>query len=334
MNDSENRAAPAAAAETASPEPRRKRRRRGGLECKLGLLIGIGGLIGTRLGQLWIAFDVFAQFTLQFAIVTLAFLVALVLPRGRLTVAFLLIIAGLLAIGVWPHVASRSPQVIGAAKPGEQVITVASFNTWYDNAQSEAIAAEVERLDADIMTLIEVGPGNRAILEHLRAKYPYQADCFRIDFCDLAILSKFPVTEHSGKEDWDGPSMIMAKLGPEAGGLTVIGVHTIRFPHSRAQLHQVQALGRLIETISGPKLMMGDFNATPFSRITSTISDHTGMLRLTQLPSWPSRIDLPQVAIDHIFVSPGIHPVEDERIGNPAGSDHYPVTMKLALPAR
>ena len=329
MNEQENKAASLAEEKAAV----RKRRRPGGLECRLGLLIGLAGLIASRLGQLWIEFDVFSQFTLPFAVLTVAFLVGLIMPRARLTAAFLLVLTGLLAIGVWPHVASRVPHVIGTLKEGQQPLKVASFNTWYDNKQVEVVKTELERLDADVVTLVELGPNKRAMLGELKEKYPYQVNCFQIDFCNLAILSKFPIMDSTARVEWEGPPTIQAKLGPEMGNLNVFGVHTIRFPHSRAQFHQVQALDRLLVTIPGRKLVMGDFNATPFSRITQMVSSETGLVRLTMLPSWPSRIDLPQVAIDHIFVSPEIGVIEDERLGEPSGSDHYPIAMKLAVPA-
>ncbi|MBC8036710.1 MAG: endonuclease/exonuclease/phosphatase family protein [Rhizobiales bacterium] len=312
-----------------------RRRKRGGgrFECNVGLLIGVGGLAASRLGHLWISFDVFSQFTLQFAIVTVAFALGRIMPRARLFVAFLVLVAGIGAIGAWPHVASREPWIVSELKAGERAVTVASFNTLYDNEQADAVRAEIERLDADIVTLIEFGPNKHGLLKTLAARYPHQAECFAMDYCHLAILSKFPLTDSNGRTGWDGPPIIMAKLGPEFGGLTVIGVHTLRFPHARAQFRQIKALADLIDTLPGPKLVMGDINATPFSRITATLVNQTGLMRLTSLPTWPSHARLPQMAIDHIFASPGIRILESERIGQTAGSDHYPITMKLAVPA-
>jgi len=78
---------------------------------------------------------------------------------------------------------------------------------------------------------------------------------------------------------------------------------------------------------------MGDFNATPFSRILGVLQDSANLMRLTNLPTWPSQAGLPQIAIDHIFVSPGIRQLEAGQIGEPAGSDHYPVTVRIAVPA-
>lgn len=313
--------------------PRKKRKPTGGLECQLGFLIGLGLLGASRLGQLWIAFDVFAHFTLQFAVLTLGFLVGMLMPRGKLLAAFVVMVIGIVSIGAWPHLASREARALGKPEAGERVLRVASFNTLWVNNDAAAVRAEVERLDADVITLIEMGPAKRPILAQLKQRYPYQFDCYGVDYCNFALLSKLPFTGTESRGAWAGPSFIRVRLGPEAGGLTVFGVHTIRFPHSLAQYRQVTEIAKLIEHTGGPRLVMGDFNATPFSRILGVLQDSANLTRLTNLPSWPSNVGLPQIAIDHIFVSPGIRQVEAEQIGEPAGSDHYPVTVKIAVPA-
>lgn len=310
----------------------RKRRRAGRLECELGLGLGLLGLIASRLGQLWIAFDVFSQFSLQFAVVTAAFLVGRFMPRLRLLTAFVIIAAGLAAIGAWPHVATDYVRVLDTAKPGERQLKVAQFNSWYDNPEIDAVRVEIERIDADIITLVELGPHHRRILKELTGRYPYQVECFAVDFCHMAILSKLPILSGNGRTGWKGPPIITAQLGPEAGNLLVFGVHTIRFPHSRAQFNQIAGLVELLAAIPGRKLVMGDFNATPYSRIIHTVEQNLGLVRLSGLPTWPSRLHLPQVAIDHIFVTPGIRQLETQQIGEPAGSDHYPVSVKIAVP--
>lgn len=312
--------------------PRRKRKPSGRLECKLGLLIGVGGLIGARLGQLWIAFDVFSQFTLQFGLVTAAFVIGLLMPRAKLLAAFLVIVVGLVAIGSWPHAVGGDEASRPVPHEGERPLRVASFNTWYSNERVEDVKAEIARLDADVVALLEFGPNKRPMLEALRAQYPHQANCFRIDYCNLVLLSKLPIADVQSEVIWDGPAYLAATLGPEAGGLTVMAVHTIRFPHSRAQYRQVVALGKLLEAMPGRKVVMGDFNATPFSRIVKTLEARAGLVRLTDLPSWPSQLGLPQIAIDHIFASPGIRPLSRQWLGRPVGADHYPIALDVGVP--
>jgi endonuclease/exonuclease/phosphatase (EEP) superfamily protein YafD len=328
---------PKPAASEPQPEghPRRKKRRASGaIECVLGVLIGLSGLVLSRAGHLWVGFDVFAQFTLHFALLTLACAIGLLMPRGKLLVAPLLVLAGVVAIGVWPHLASRNPRVLANAGEGQRALSVASFNTLWVNEGADAVRAEIERLDADIVTLLEVSPAKRRALAELKSRYPYQANCFAIDYCRIAVLSKLPIIDSEARGRWEGPPFILARLGPEAGGLSVMGVHTIRFPHARAQFRQVQAIAALIESLPGHKLVMGDFNATPFSRTLGVIEAGANLRRVTFLPSWPATAGLPQIAIDHIFLSPGISLLEAARIGEAAGSDHYPVTARIAVPLR
>ena len=125
--------------------------------------------------------------------------------------------------------------------------------------------------------------------------------------------------------------MIAATMQGALQGLTVYGVHTTRFPHSRAQLHQVNTLVKHLESASGKMIMMGDFNATPFSRVTGNIEQGLGLNRLSNLPTWPSTVELPQLAIDHVFASQGIRVLAPQQIGKPSGSDHYPIVMTLGV---
>lgn len=315
------------------PEPQSRRRRSSGwLECLLGLAVGLAGLVASRLGQLWISFDVFSQFTLQFAVVTAAFLVGLMMPRAKLLAAAVLLVLGIAGIGMWPHLASRGQWPAIEAAGGERALKVASFNTLWVNNDADAVKAEIVRLDADVIVLIEMGPAKRRILAEIKDRYPHQADCYGIDYCNFAVLSRLPIAATEARGRWQGPPFIRVKLGPEAGGLTVFGVHTTRFPHAAAQFRQVTEIARLIEATAGRKLVMGDFNATPFSRIMTVLQDRAGLARLTFLPSWPAQLGLPQIAIDHILVSPGLRLLAPARIGEAAGSDHYPVIAMIAVP--
>jgi endonuclease/exonuclease/phosphatase (EEP) superfamily protein YafD len=296
------------------------------------VLLGLLGLAMSRAGQLWIGFDVFSQFTLHFAVITAAFTVGMLLPRARLFTALLLMLAGVVAIGAWPHIASRSPHVLAAAETGERALSVASFNTLWGNNDAASVRAEIERLDADIVTLIEMSPSKKRIMAELKPRYPYQADCFDVDYCQLVILSRVPIAGSTARGRWDGPPYLLARLGPQGGGLSVMAVHTTRFPHWRVQFRQAMEVAKVVEKLAGPKLVMGDFNATPFSRVIHVIETGANLRRVTFLPSWPATAGLPQIAIDHIFISPGVRLLEAARIGEAAGSDHYPVTARIAVP--
>jgi endonuclease/exonuclease/phosphatase (EEP) superfamily protein YafD len=298
----------------------------------IGLAIGVAGLLASRLGYLWIGFDVIAQFGMQFLLLTLAALIAIAMPRykGLITsIIFALFIAG---YSLWPHWVSSGPLKSDPVSQSEKALHVASFNTYGENKNYSGIAASVLALNADVVTLIEMGGDKAQVLQALKQVYPYQFDCQTFVYCQLAIISKFPLTAEIGNANWEGPPYIRATLQFTTGPITVFGVHTTRFPYARAQFTQVNALVKLVETVTGPVVVMGDFNSTPFSRIHTTIIEGLGFSRLTSLPTWPARMGFPQLAIDHVFVSPGLRAISSERIGDSAGSDHFPISIVLAIP--
>jgi endonuclease/exonuclease/phosphatase (EEP) superfamily protein YafD len=208
-----------------------------------------------------------------------------------------------------------------------------SFNTWLSNADWRAVAQEIERHDPDILALVEFGSEKGPLLDVLASRYPHRTDCLEKPYCHMALLSKFAIRSTESRALWQGPPQIVARFGSELANLTVVGVHTLRPPHFRSQFTQMRALARQLVRIGGTRIVMGDFNATPFSRMARTFSRRSGLTRITSLPTWPSRFaGLPQIAIDHIFLSPDLKVVGRVRIGNSAGSDHYPVIADILLP--
>ncbi|MFN0193710.1 MAG: endonuclease/exonuclease/phosphatase family protein [Aestuariivirga sp.] len=303
----------------------------GARECMAGLVVGLAGLFAARLGHIWVAFDVFAQFTIQFVFVAAAYLLGLLMPRLKLLAANVFLVIFIVAYGLWAHlsidfVAQR------ALPEGHRELKLMSFNTWFENREFDQIRAEIERADADVVGLVEFGRAKQPVLDALASKYPHRASCFELDFCNFVILSKHPIKASAARVGWAGPPLMWAQLGGAYDGLSVIAVHTIRFPHSRAQFRQVQELVKFLETIPGRRIVMGDFNASPYSRITQTLASQTGLKRLTSLPSWPAWLLVPQIAIDHIFVSPELELFRTEAVGNAAGSDHLPITLSVAVP--
>jgi endonuclease/exonuclease/phosphatase (EEP) superfamily protein YafD len=311
---------------------RKRKRPKGYLGCILGLSIGLAGLAAARLGHLWVAFDVFSQFTAQFVFLVLAFGLGLFMPRGKVLTAVVFLVAMFAGYSMWPYYVSSHPSILSTIKEGERELRVASYNTWLDNDKIDEVKAEIERLDADVIVLVELGPNKRVLFDQLISRYPYQAKCSDPTHCNFGILSKYPLTKIGDRMIWAGPRYIRASLGPEFGGLSIYGVHTTRFPHSRAQFVQIQALVDELNTVTGRYVVMGDFNATPYSRVTQTLASQGNLQRLTTLPTWPARVGLPQISIDHAFVSTGIRQLESESIGNSAGSDHFPIYLKLAVP--
>jgi endonuclease/exonuclease/phosphatase (EEP) superfamily protein YafD len=308
----------------------KKKLRRDWSGATIGLALGVLGLIMARLGHLWVGFDVFSQFSIQFIFLALAMTLGLVSPRFKGLVGLVLFLAFVVGYALWPQLNLSAKETQLPA--GSQRLRVASLNTFIYNRDYKAISNAILKLNPDVMTLVEFMHDKQELLDDLRSVYPYQETCFTQPECESAIISKYPLFNTSAKIFWAGAPLIQSSLGPEFGNLTIFGIHTTRFPHSRAQFTQIKELAKYIETVPGRVVIMGDFNATPFSRITQTLAESLGLKLLTNLPSWPATHSFPQLAIDHIFVSRDISPLSSEVIGDFAGSDHFPVAITLAVP--
>ncbi len=319
----------------AEPAPKKKRpRHRDWGGASLFIAVGALGLFLGRLGHLWIAFDLFSQFGLQALMITCAGLLSLAVPRFKGLAAAVLSVVMLTAYGLWPHAVSSHGLIAPTASAEHRILRVASFNSYIYNDNFDAMEKSIKALNPDVMVMVEFGSNKLKLLDQLKADYPYQFSCEADSFCESAIISKFPLFDMKGRSYWEGPPFIMARLGAEFNGLTIFGVHTTRFPHTFAQFKQVKAFVLMAENFAGPKIVMGDFNSTGFSRINETIADGLDLQRLSYLPSWPANYGFPQLAIDHIFASPGLVAASGEVIGDNAGSDHYPIAIAVSVPAK
>jgi endonuclease/exonuclease/phosphatase (EEP) superfamily protein YafD len=295
----------------------------------VGVFMGLAGLVLARLGHLWVGFDVFSQFSAQFIFLTLAMCTGLAMPQYKGLIGAVLFIAALVAYALWPQWSSGNSET--AIPQGQARLEVAHFNPFIFNTSYDAIQASVLQMNPDVMTFVEISEDKLKLFEKLRSQFPYQVNCFDVVNCDAAIISKFPLTNLIAKGNWEGAPFISANLGPQFSNVTVFGFHTTRFPHSRAQFTQARAIVKYLETVSTPLVVMGDFNATPFSRISDVITEGANLKRLSNLPTWPATYGFPQLAIDHIFVSKSINALNSEEIGDNAESDHFPVMITLAI---
>jgi endonuclease/exonuclease/phosphatase (EEP) superfamily protein YafD len=308
-------------------------RRLGTFLCVAGLLAGLAALLAGRLAAMAIELDVFNHFIPQIAVVILACLLGLVMARAKIVTVLAVILIGLIGIGLWPHLASRQDTAPMETAAGERILRVMTFNTRYESADWRAVADEIVRNDPDIVILLEVGRNKLPLFEALEAVYPHHADCLGEDYCQNVILSKFAFRFQETQSEWAGPNLVRVTLGPELGGLTVVGVHTTRPPFAARQLEQVQTLGDELARTGGPQIVVGDFNAAPSSLMLRTLLERSGFALASGVATWPANLGLPQIAIDHILLSPDLRLAGPARIGSPAGSDHYPVIAEIAVPA-
>jgi endonuclease/exonuclease/phosphatase (EEP) superfamily protein YafD len=295
------------------------------------LAVALAGLSGV--GHRWI--DILAQFTAP-AVVATALLASgfMILRRGRWAAAAGAVLA-LVVRAVWPQWCP----VRGTAEAGASPVRLYSANLWARNTDVDAITASVQAADADIVVLIELGDAPAGRLDEVLAGYPHRVATPRIDRpsgpARSVIASRYPLVAIRDRPD--GLHAVGATVRSPLGRLNVIGVHLTRpwpFREQWGQIEQTMALATIREDLSGPVVVVGDFNSVSSARIGRQVRREAGLIPVPGFPgTWPSA--LPSaigVTIDQIYRSPDLA-VVSRKLGRPNGSDHRPVVTEITRAA-
>ncbi|HKX74780.1 MAG TPA: endonuclease/exonuclease/phosphatase family protein [Acidimicrobiia bacterium] len=278
--------------------------------------------------------DLVANFRPHLAVLTL--FPALVAGGRRWTKTALLAGAGtvvnvvvLAPLFIPPRLAAPLPQTV------TEPFSVLTFNLLSTNANYEEVIEFIREEAPDLILLHEVSqPWEDALAQ---ADLDYEITRGRTDSLIFGSLVLAPPEAEVRSYGFarDSPRAIEVIL---PSGVAVLGIHPVApFPEADTEARRFQfefaalwALGR-----EGPRVIAGDFNATPWSYPFRRLSATTG-LRNSQR-GYGLELTFPaashpvfQISIDHLLHSPDLA-VIDRRLGPPLGSDHLPVLVELAM---
>jgi endonuclease/exonuclease/phosphatase (EEP) superfamily protein YafD len=302
---------------------------------RLAMLVLCGAnlaLVVAVAGSISVLSDVLAPLTGHFMGVGLAASLALLTRRlsalmlGTLVTFLVHAWLGLAACCHPPQSATLTGAGLSTIGSGAaQDLSIVALNAWHNHTDPSRLSAYLAEVDADLVVLSEFGPNKRALLAPLKATHPFHIDCAEEWSCSLALISRIPFASAGTGHIAEGKlAFVWARL---AGGVTVLGTHLYRpsrdpWLHEQQMLELVQFIGR----IPGPVVLAGDLNTTPWSKTYRTLRRAAGLVPASTLrPTWPAwPLTFPQVALDHIFVSPDLT-VSAAGTGPAVGSDHLPI---------
>jgi len=295
----------------------------------IGFVLGLSALGLSRLGWLRLNWDFLSAFTVQAAILAAAALLGLLMPRFKTLATSIFLVLGLAAYGLWPSLPVSGDGPIPA---GSKRLRVATFNIHLGIGHTDAILTSLRGLDADVVILAEFNGAAADMIKAIQTQYPFFQICENLDYCDTAIASRFAFTPQNKMLVPDGPAITAVRMGPEFSNTMIVGIHTARFPRPELQNKQMAALTQRLAKETGPMIVAGDFNATGYSRLLQEFAKSLDLSIATSLPSFPSKLGLPQLAIDQIMARRGIVPLGPQMAGDAAGSDHIPLARSFAIP--
>ncbi len=223
-----------------------------------------------------------------------------------------------------------------AAAGSERFLRVATANLWRQNDGIDEVAAFLIETDADVVVFQETTRAHLAmLLLALNARYPY-----RLGDSGLVILSKHRIVsdgrlERPGYPEWISLMTRWAKLDVNGTEVEFAGIHLAGPFYPALQAQDIATLAEFVRSRTGPLIVAGDFNMSPWTVKLTDFTKGTGLKRYnTILPSWPLYLRgipfLPLVPIDNIFTSPQFTAI-DTGTGPRIGSDHAPIIADIAL---
>jgi endonuclease/exonuclease/phosphatase (EEP) superfamily protein YafD len=221
---------------------------------------------------------------------------------------------------------------------------VVSANLYANNVRMPEALAKLLELSPDLLVLMEVNDEWRAVLKPVLEKYPHTVGTGGATW----LLSRHPLRmaartemKASGSARYD--VLLEATVLAPGSAIRVVAIHpppprgSARIAQQRSQASDY-ALALQRDKNAPHRILIGDFNTSPFSAIFRHIVQTTGMRDASKgrgyHPTWGPRLPdepiLPWlgIPIDHALVSDQIL-VEDRRLGEMPGSDHRYQQMKL-----
>lgn len=219
-------------------------------------------------------------------------------------------------------------------------LKIMQFNLWGGkNKKYFAVAQTIIQANPDVIGFSEITPTWLIALKAGLANYPYMIT--DTTGGGIAIFSRLPL--ESKEIRYYSPlkrPRAIAKVKLAGGHFTLIFAHPfIPLKHTamRNEEFAIYANEAVEASKSGPVIVAGDLNCTPFSNdFRKLLND--GQLTDTEQgfgpqPSWSTQQKITLFPIDHCLVSKEIVTLK-RYTGEDIGSDHLPVVVELEMPIK
>jgi len=302
----------------------------------LGVLFTLAGLLGR---YVWF-FEICTHFKLQLAICFLFYaaleLVALRHRHAAASLAFAAVNAFPIMLLFLPAGTHATP----VTAPSSAHLRILQANILTSNTNSAALLALVARENPDVVVLQEPNVRWLNALSSLTNRYPVFAALPREDNFGAAIYCKTNALSADIilLSDPEGAPSSHARISVGGRTVTVVGTHPLAPCNDymwRGRNRFTLELARALRKVSGPLVVTGDFNNTPWSASFRAFLETSGLHDSAQgrgpLLTWPTASIPPvRIPLDHCFHSDGVR-ILSKRLGPDIGSDHLPLIIDVAF---
>ena len=207
-------------------------------------------------------------------------------------------------------------------------VTLYQKNLLFRLADPAPLLADIRAAAPDVLTLQEVTPRHRAILQALDDILPTRLWCPFAPVGGVAVASRWPAipgTETCGGGDGYAAVRVRTPDGP----LWLVSVH-LHWPWPRIQPAQVSRIVPVLRAMDGPVLMGGDFNMVPWGHAVRRLARAARLGRIGRAHnSFPRFGPLAPLPIDLVFGPAGSTGTTWRR--PLLGSDHHGILARIGL---
>jgi len=299
--------------------------------------VGLGLSLATLLGCMgccWIPLDLFSHFRFHYALLFLPVIAFFLWRKQWWAFLFFLLPFGLNVLEVIPLFYPAKTTL----KTSRSVFELLSINVNYQNEAYEAVLDEITDKKPDIVVFQEYTPKWHRAVASLSQNYPYETHIFKDNHFGLAVWSRFPIKDTLVHyfADVNTPTLELSVVIKDLP-LTLFAFHppspiSTRFGLSARDWVINDLTTYLLQHPKPPQIVIGDFNATPYSYPFKQLLKHTNLRSSQQgfglQHSWGGQLAPLGIAIDHCLHSPDLQTVASE-IGSYVGSDHRSVWVSM-----
>lgn len=276
----------------------------------------------------------------QASIALLILAVALAMLGARRVATAALAIAGYGLITLGPVWSVAAPAGAGCPLRTLRVAIANIQAVGGSTAHFSAIEASVRAQQADIVALVEASPRFFDAAPGLLRDLPYTVG--RKGRWGAIIYARFPLTDRTTRP-WPDGAPIHALAEVDLGGTALaVGAFHLSRPIIGPQEREVSEIGPLTATLPPRRIILGDFNAAPWSHAVREIEASASVrvapgFMVTWRGVYPNPVfDLGAPAlygaqIDHVMASPDIA-IRRQAVFDAPGSDHWGVVADLDVP--
>lgn len=189
------------------------------------------------------------------------------------------------------------------------------------------LIADIKEKSPDFITLQEMTSRTQSVLSALGDAYPTQSSCISKRGRGIALASRFPPVLGSRICQAENGLLAQQVTTPD-GPLWLVSIH-LRWPFPIDQAKQVGVIVPVLEKLTGPVILAGDFNMVPWSYSMTRIEEATRTQRIGRTNGTfllEHRMMLP---IDHVLAPSACG--GDVSTLDLLGSDHHGVLASLSL---